>query len=79
LGVAVLPPPTELGILFLRLGQDNQGLHWLLQVALKRDERYAPARKALVEYYEKKGDKAAADVHRQFLDPPEAAPRSPSP
>jgi tetratricopeptide (TPR) repeat protein len=42
----------ELGELLLRSGHQEEGLRWL-HSALRQDPQYAPARKALADYYEK--------------------------
>jgi hypothetical protein len=69
-------PPYEAGAFLLQIGRDREGEFWLYQ-ALKRDDRYVPAHKALAEYYEKKGDKKLAAEHRRRL--PEAEQKTASP
>jgi tetratricopeptide (TPR) repeat protein len=63
-------PPYEAGAFLLQIGRDREGEFWLYQ-ALKRDNGYVPAHKALAEYYEKKGDKKLAADHRRWLPEPE--------
>jgi tetratricopeptide (TPR) repeat protein len=58
--------PTQIGTIFLELGQERLGLFWLNQ-ALSRDARYQPAHKALADYYESKGEKDKAAEHRRQL------------
>jgi tetratricopeptide (TPR) repeat protein len=43
-------PRCELGIILLRSGQEEKGLHWL-NTALKEDPGHAPAREAVADYY----------------------------
>jgi tetratricopeptide (TPR) repeat protein len=57
---------SEIGLLFLRSGQERLGLYWLNQ-ALVRDPRHRPAHQALADYYQKKGDRAKASTHRRAL------------
>jgi tetratricopeptide (TPR) repeat protein len=57
---------SEAGAIFLRLGQDRLGLYWLHQ-ALERDPGHLPTHKLLAEYYESKGDREKAAVHRRRL------------
>jgi tetratricopeptide (TPR) repeat protein len=61
--------PCEIGVLFLRIGQERTGLNWLHR-ALDRDDGYRPAHEALVDYFEKKGDKEKALAHRRRLAGP---------
>jgi tetratricopeptide (TPR) repeat protein len=56
----------EFAQIFLRIGEDQAALYWLYQ-ALQVDENYQPAHKALVDYYESKGDKDKAAAHRSRL------------
>jgi tetratricopeptide (TPR) repeat protein len=63
-------PPYEAGAFLLQIGRDREGEFWLYQ-ALKRDNGYVPAHKALAEYYEKTGDKKLAAEHRSRLPQPE--------
>jgi tetratricopeptide (TPR) repeat protein len=59
-------PPSEIGILLLDIGQERQGLYWLDQ-ALARDPGHRPTRQALADYFEKKGDREKAALHRRWL------------
>jgi tetratricopeptide (TPR) repeat protein len=61
---------AELGSLLLQIGKDQLGVHWLEQ-ALVRDPTYQPAHKALVEFYEQKGEANKAAAHRRRLHPPQ--------
>jgi Tfp pilus assembly protein PilF len=54
----------ECGVLSLRNGQEDQGVRLLTQ-ALRKDPKHRPTHKALAEYYESKGDNAAAARHRE--------------
>jgi tetratricopeptide (TPR) repeat protein len=54
----------ELGVIFLRNGFVEQGLHWL-HSALQQDAGYTPAHQALAEYYQRVGDSEQADQHRR--------------
>jgi tetratricopeptide (TPR) repeat protein len=62
---------SEIGILLLRMGQDKQGLYWLDR-ALQRDPHHQAARRALADYFERKGDYQTAAAHRRFLTAPVA-------
>jgi Tfp pilus assembly protein PilF len=48
----------------LRAGAAEEGLRWL-NSALKEDPHYAPAHKALADYYQRHGDFNRAAQHRQ--------------
>jgi Tfp pilus assembly protein PilF len=54
----------EIGQIFLRNGESQQGLDWLKNV-LKIDPQHAEANRALAEYYEQHGDPALAARYRQ--------------
>jgi predicted Zn-dependent protease len=54
----------ELGTLLLSLGYKEVGESWLLS-ALHEKADYAPAHKALADYYEEQGDPEKAAYHRQ--------------
>jgi predicted Zn-dependent protease len=54
----------ELGLVCLRLGQEQDGLRWLVS-ALIDDPTHAPAHRALADYYEKAGKPDLAAYHRQ--------------
>jgi tetratricopeptide (TPR) repeat protein len=58
---------SEVGSIFLSIGQDRLGLYWLQQ-ALERDPGHQPTHKLLAEYYESKGDRDKAAVHRRRLE-----------
>jgi type IV pilus assembly protein PilF len=64
-------PASELGITLLRMGQYKQGLYWLDR-ALQRDPHHQAARRALADYFERKGDYQTAAAHRRFLTAPVA-------
>jgi tetratricopeptide (TPR) repeat protein len=61
--------PSEIGGLFLRMGQDRLGLYWLNQ-ALERDPGHRRSHQVLAEYFERKGDHDKAAAHRRFLTHP---------
>jgi tetratricopeptide (TPR) repeat protein len=59
---------AEVGLLFLRVNNENLANYWLNR-ALERDADYQPALRALVEYYDKKGQPTKADSYRRKLKP----------
>jgi tetratricopeptide (TPR) repeat protein len=58
----------ELGEIFLRQGNEEQGLSCLYR-ALEQNPRYEAARCALADYYQRKGDKERAAYLRLALQP----------
>jgi tetratricopeptide (TPR) repeat protein len=66
----------EIGAALLNVGQDRMGLYWLNQ-ALERNGAYQPALKALVDYYEKKGDSKTAMAYRRKITEPDKKIDSP--
>jgi tetratricopeptide (TPR) repeat protein len=58
--------PFEIGSVLLKVGQERLGLYWLRQ-ALARDANHQATHLALAEYYERKGDKESAAIHRRRL------------
>jgi predicted Zn-dependent protease len=58
---------TEIGNILLRSGSDREGVQWLYS-ALKQDRTYAPAHRALADYFERIGEPARAAPHRRFLE-----------
>ncbi len=54
---------AEMGVLHLRLGNDEAGENWLLN-ALGEDAGYEPAHAALADFYVRKGDAAKAAEYR---------------
>jgi tetratricopeptide (TPR) repeat protein len=54
---------SEVGILLLRLGQEEEGLHWLA-TALEEDPGHTPTHNALADYYERTGQPERAALHR---------------
>ncbi len=54
----------ELGKLMLELGITEPGKSWLVS-ALHLDPQYVPALMALADYYDKQGDRAAAEEYRR--------------
>jgi tetratricopeptide (TPR) repeat protein len=56
----------EAGVIFLRYGMIEDGLHWL-STALEADPKHRPTHQALADYYEKAGEQDLAAWHRQFL------------
>jgi Tfp pilus assembly protein PilF len=59
----------EAGMIFLRNGFTQDGLHWL-NTALDVDPNHRPTHQALADYFERTGDEARARHHRQFQDKP---------
>jgi tetratricopeptide (TPR) repeat protein len=59
----------EAGMIFLRNGFTQDGLHWL-STALDVDPNHRPTHQALADYFERTGDESRARPHRQFLDRP---------
>jgi tetratricopeptide (TPR) repeat protein len=59
-------PPSKIGALFISIGHERLGLYWLEQ-ALLRDPRHRESHKILAEYYESKGQKDKAALHRKRL------------
>jgi tetratricopeptide (TPR) repeat protein len=59
----------EAGMIFLRNGFTQDGLHWL-STALDVDPNHRPTHQALADYYERTGDQERAGYHRQFLGKP---------
>jgi tetratricopeptide (TPR) repeat protein len=55
----------EIGRLYLRLGRDEEGERWL-QSALRDDPAHVETHLALAELYERKGNAALAQRHRQL-------------
>ena len=54
---------AEIGELFLRNGQDREGLRWL-ESALRERPDHAPTHRVLAAYYERTGQQQFADYHR---------------
>jgi tetratricopeptide (TPR) repeat protein len=54
---------AEMGIILLALGYNDLGEHWLFN-SLRMDPNYGPAYAALADFYEQKGDLAAAQDYR---------------
>jgi Tfp pilus assembly protein PilF len=57
----------EAGMIAMRAGSLQEGLRWL-QSAVKEDPQYAPAHKALAEFYEQTGSPARASRHRRLAE-----------
>lgn len=55
----------EAGVISLRAGQPAAGLRWL-HSALKEDPNYAPAHRALADFYQSTGERALATRHREL-------------
>jgi len=68
----------EAGVIFLRNGKPEDGLHWLI-TALQEDPRHRPTHQALAEYYERIGNQEQAARHRHFLAGIEGSARLPFP
>jgi Tfp pilus assembly protein PilF len=58
---------SELGAVFLRTNEQI-GMYWLHR-ALQRDPGHQPTHKVLAEFYESKGNREKAALHRAFLKP----------
>jgi tetratricopeptide (TPR) repeat protein len=56
-------PRYEAGVIFLRNGQDQDGLSWLAS-ALQQDPDHQPTHQALADYYEKHQQTEKAAYHR---------------
>jgi tetratricopeptide (TPR) repeat protein len=63
---------AEVGAILLRRGREEDGLAWLSGV-LQQDPGRGAAHRALVDYYERTGDLAAAARHRPFASRTESA------
>lgn len=57
---------SEVGILWLRLGEDKAGLEWLYR-ALRENPNHKPSHEALLRYHQSKGDLRRAEQHRSRL------------
>jgi tetratricopeptide (TPR) repeat protein len=68
----------ELGVIFLRTGQENSGLESLYR-ALALDPNHVGAHQALVEYFDRVGRPEDARPHREFLRQRQSPPASPAP
>jgi Flp pilus assembly protein TadD len=55
----------EVGVLFLRNGQEPEGLRWL-RIALQLDPGHRPTHEALADHYSRTGNTSLADRHRQL-------------
>ena len=58
-------PRCEAGVLLLGLGEQRDGVRWLMS-AVRVDPRHRPAHKALAEYYERIGKKDLAEKHHRL-------------
>jgi tetratricopeptide (TPR) repeat protein len=58
---------SEMGVTLLRLGQERAGVWWL-ERALRSDPAHAATHRALADYYDKAGDKEAAERHRKLAE-----------
>jgi tetratricopeptide (TPR) repeat protein len=58
-------PRYEVGVVFAHLGQDDEAVRWW-KGAVREKPDYAPAHRALADYYEKAGQKALAEQHRKL-------------
>ena len=66
-------PRREIGVLYLGLGEDDQGLRWLSS-ALQEDPRTGPTHAALADYFERVGKMDEAAFHRRQANGPGGAP-----
>ena len=57
---------SEVGEIFLRLGQERQGVEWLHR-ALNLDPNCLRAHTALIKHYQATGQPAKAAEHRRYL------------
>jgi tetratricopeptide (TPR) repeat protein len=57
--------PCEVGQILMRNGQETAGVRWL-QRALQADAGYAPAHRALADYYERTGNSDQTTAHRRM-------------
>ncbi|MER3440719.1 MAG: hypothetical protein C4296_05015 [Gemmataceae bacterium] len=57
----------EIGLIFMRSGQEFEGLRWLL-TALQDDPDHVPTHRALATYYEKAGERTRAAFHRRMAE-----------
>jgi Flp pilus assembly protein TadD len=62
-------PCHEAGVIALRIGRTQQGLH-LFQEALQRKGDHRPTHAALVAYYRQLGRLDLAEVHQSLADKP---------
>jgi tetratricopeptide (TPR) repeat protein len=58
-------PRCKAGILFLRNGEEQEGVRWL-HMALREDPTYRPAHQALADHYQRIGQTERAAHHRQM-------------
>jgi tetratricopeptide (TPR) repeat protein len=58
---------TEVGDILLRAGAEREGVQWLYS-ALRQGPTYAPAHRALADYFERIGVPERAAPHRRFLE-----------
>jgi len=56
----------QIGQIFLRRGEESEGVRWLSDV-LRLHPEYAAAHQILADYYQSKGDPRRADEHRRSL------------
>src|SRR5262249_25566112 len=63
----------EAGEIFLRNHMYDDGVQWL-KLSLDIEPKYAPAHRALAEYYERAGDSGRAEQHRLALEQLQAQP-----
>jgi tetratricopeptide (TPR) repeat protein len=59
----------EAGMIFLRNGFTQDGLHWL-STALDVDPNHRPTHQALADHFERTGEHELAGYHRRFLEKP---------
>lgn len=59
----------EAGMIFLRNGFTENGLHWL-STALGVDPNHRPTHQALADHFERTGDQERAAYHRGYLNKP---------
>jgi tetratricopeptide (TPR) repeat protein len=60
-------PRHELACILLRLGKQQDALHWF-QTALQKDPAYRPTHQSLAAFYDQIGNVQQAASHRRFLD-----------
>jgi tetratricopeptide (TPR) repeat protein len=59
-------PRHEIGVILLRLGKQQEGVHWLRQ-ALEKDPRHRPSHEALAAFFESVNAASEAAHHRRAL------------
>jgi tetratricopeptide (TPR) repeat protein len=66
-------PRYEAGLIFLRSGEEQEGVRWL-NMALHEAPGYRPAHRALADYYQRTGQSELAARHSHLAEKVERAP-----